>query len=166
MGNHVLRPHYVVMGMATLIVAAQYFAVPEDFGIGSRGYMYAWHRQGDSEEWKAIKPKFLGSKSCAECHGDETDMIKVSAHKIIQCESCHGPGLGHPEPKEALLSDRRKGLCLRCHFPLDYKTSHRADLPAIDPKDHNPEDNCIDCHNPHSPRIEDEEAKPATGGKP
>jgi hypothetical protein len=27
-------------------------------------------------------------------------------------------------------------------------------LPGIDPYEHNPGENCVDCHNPHNPDLE------------
>jgi hypothetical protein len=37
---------------------------------------------------------------------------------------------------------------------LPYPTSQRSELPGIDPQDHNPGENCVDCHNPHNPDLE------------
>ena len=46
-------------------------------------------------------------------------------------------------------------LCLRCHTSLPYTTSERKRIPGIDPKEHNIDENCVDCHDPHNPRLED-----------
>jgi hypothetical protein len=33
--------------------------------------------------------------------------------------------------------------------------SNRGDIPGIDPETHNPGTNCVECHNPHNPSLED-----------
>jgi hypothetical protein len=52
---HVLRPLYVVLALAGMILIARIFVVPEDFGIHEKGYMYGWYRKANEEEWKAFK---------------------------------------------------------------------------------------------------------------
>src|SRR5512140_616593 len=98
MKNHVFRPFIVFLGIVALILIARIFLVPKDFGIGGRGYMYGWHRQGNEEEWKnqIIKVKYQGKEYCKDCHADKYDSINKTPHKIIQCENCHGPA-GTPE---------------------------------------------------------------------
>jgi hypothetical protein len=57
---HVLRPLFVVLAIAGLILIARIFVVPDDFGIHESGYMYGWYRKGNEEEWKALKAKYQG----------------------------------------------------------------------------------------------------------
>jgi hypothetical protein len=38
---------------------------------------------------------------------------------------------------------------------LQYTTSERKRIPGIDPADHNIDETCVDCHDPHNPRLED-----------
>jgi predicted CXXCH cytochrome family protein len=153
MGNHVWRPLYVVIGIVILILIARFFYVPHDFGIHERGFMYGWYREGNIEDWKKVKVKYQGRDYCKDCHSDKYESILKSPHAIIQCENCHGPALDHPSDPPKLTIDRSRALCLRCHYPLPYPTSGRAQIKAIDPDKHNPGFECSMCHNPHKPNL-------------
>ncbi len=158
MKNHVLRPLFVFIGIVLLVLLARTIFVPKDFGIHERGYMYGWHRLGNEDEWKnaIIKVKYQGTENCKDCHPEKSDSISKTPHKIIQCENCHGPGSDEKndhwsEQRPKLAIDKSRALCLRCHFPLPYPTSGRANIMAIDPDKHNPDQECATCHNPHNP---------------
>ncbi len=151
MKNHVFRPLFVVIGMVILILLARMVFVPKDFGIQERGFMYGWHRKGNEEDWKNFKVKYQGKEYCKDCHSDKYDSINKTPHRIIQCENCHGPAIDHPSDPPKLTIDRSRALCLRCHFPLPYPTSGRANIRSIDPEKHNPGIECSTCHNPHNP---------------
>ena len=146
---HVLRPLFVVLLVAALILIARIVFVPQDFGIHERGYMYGWHRAGNVEEWKAVKVKYQGKEYCKDCHTEQAQQILLSPHKVIECENCHGPALEHPAEPAKLTLDRSRELCLRCHTYLSYPTSKRSEIKGIDPDKHNPGLECAGCHNPH-----------------
>jgi hypothetical protein len=155
MKNHVLRPLFVIIGIVVLILLARLMYVPKDFGIGTRGYMYGWHRAANEEEWKAFKVKYLGREYCKDCHSDKYASIMKTPHRIIECENCHGPANDttgdHPsEQRLKLIIDKTPEQCLRCHFPLPYPTSGRSKIRSIDPEKHNPDSECTSCHNPHN----------------
>lgn len=154
MKNHVFRPLLVVIGLVVVVLIARSFIVPKDFGVGERGYMYGWHRKGNEEEWKGIKVKYNTSEYCKDCHSDKYSSIMKTPHAIIQCENCHGPAIDHPSDPPKLTIDRSSQLCLRCHFPLPYPTSGRANIRGVDPEKHNPGIECSMCHNPHNPNLE------------
>ncbi len=146
---HVLRPLYVVLAVAGLILIARTLLVPADFGIHDKGYMYGWYRQGNVEEWKAVKAKYQGKDYCRDCHSEQEKQNLSSPHKIIECENCHGPAIEHPSDPPKLTIDRSRELCLRCHSFLSYPTSKRSEIKGIDPNQHNPGEECAGCHNPH-----------------
>lgn len=153
MKNHVLRPLFAVIGIVALILLARVVLVPKDFGAHDRGYMYGWHRLGNEKEWQdtIIKVKYQGKEYCKDCHPDKYDSINKTPHKIIQCENCHGPAAEHPSDPPKLVIDKSRAQCLRCHFPLPYPTSDRANIRGVDPDKHNPDVECSSCHNPHNP---------------
>lgn len=153
MKNHVLRPLWVAIGFVALILIVRHFVVPDDFGVHGRNFTYGFYRLGSISDWQAFPVKYRGKESCAECHADKAEAHLASKHRIIQCENCHGPLLGHPDTPETLPIDRSRALCLRCHAALPYPSSKRGELPAIDPLKHNPEALCSDCHNPHNPDL-------------
>lgn len=151
MKGHVWRPLYVVIGIVVIILIIRAFYVPADFGVHERGYMYGWYRTGNIEEWKNFKVKYQGGDYCKNCHPDKIESIMKTPHAIIQCENCHGPAIDHPTEPQKLKIDRSREQCLRCHFPLPYPTSGRANIRGVDPDKHNPGIECVMCHNPHSP---------------
>jgi len=146
---HVLRPLYVVLGLVAIILAARPLIVPKDFGIYERGYMFGWYRKANEEDWKNFKVKYQGRDYCQDCHGEQFQLLRTSAHTIIECENCHGPALDHPSDPQKLLIDRGRELCLRCHTALPYPTSKRAEIKGIDADAHNPGLECSGCHDPH-----------------
>jgi hypothetical protein len=154
MKHHVLRPLYVVISIVVIILIARAFFVPKDFGVGERGYMYGWHRAGNEEDWKKFKIKYRTSEYCKDCHSANYASIKLSPHKNIQCENCHGPAIDHPDDPPKLTIDRSRAWCLRCHAHLAYPTSNRRLIKGFEnPDKHNPGMECSTCHNPHSPKL-------------
>jgi predicted CXXCH cytochrome family protein len=151
--SHVWRPLFVVIAIIILILIARQFLVPKDFGIHERGYMYGWYRKSNEEDWKKITVKYKSAEYCKDCHSDKYDSIMKTPHAIIQCENCHGPAMDHPSDPPKLVIDKSRALCLRCHYPLPYPTSGRANIRGIDPEKHNPDVECSMCHNPHKPKI-------------
>lgn len=151
----------MVIGVVVGLLVFRLFYVPNDFGSGKRGFMYSFHRMSNEGENKAKEPKYRDTgkqkmhEYCGECHSDEVDIRTEDLHGIIPCENCHGPALNHPEEPEKLVIDRSRETCLRCHTDLPYTTSERKRIPGVDPNDHNPGSDCVDCHNPHNPRLED-----------
>ena len=161
MKSHVWRPLYVVIAFVVALLVFRFFYVPNDFGSGIRGFMYSFHRKSNEGEWKAqpIKYGVTGKQKlheyCRECHGNEVKVRSEDLHGIIPCEDCHGPALNHPENPQKLTIDRNRELCLRCHTSLPYTTSERKRIPGINPKEHNGDLECVLCHDPHNPRLED-----------
>lgn len=153
MKSHIWRPLYAVVGIIALTLLARVFYVPKDFGIHERGYMYGWYREGNIEDWKNVKVKYQGKNYCKDCHTDKVESIDKTPHAIIQCENCHGPAIDHPSDPPKLAIDRSRQQCLRCHFPLAYQTSNRSKIRGIDPEMHNPDIECVMCHNPHKPSL-------------
>ncbi|MGP8152552.1 MAG: cytochrome c3 family protein [Smithella sp.] len=147
---HILRPLYVILALAAIILIARIFLVPDDFGIHEKGYTYGWYRKANIEEWKSVAVKYRGGEYCQACHMKQGGKIVSSPHKIIECENCHGPAIGHPSNPLKLSLDRSRSLCLRCHAYLPYLTSRRSEIKGIDPDRHNPGLECVICHNPHA----------------
>lgn len=154
MKSHILRPLWVVLGLVALVLVARFFYVPKSFGVHERGYMYGWYRADDIEFWKNFPVKYQGSEYCKACHSNKHENISMTPHAIIQCENCHGPAIEHPANPPKLTIDKSRGLCLRCHTDLPYPTSGRRNIRGIDPDRHNPDLECVMCHDPHKPGLE------------
>lgn len=153
MKSHLLRPVYVVIGIIAAIFIFRMLYVPKDFGVHERGYMYGWYRKGNEQEWKAVTIKYMTTEYCKDCHADKISMITKTPHAVIPCENCHGPAREHPSDPPKLSIDKSRNQCLRCHYPLPYPTSDRANIRGIDPDRHNPDMECVMCHNPHKPGL-------------
>ena len=155
MKKHVWRPLYVVLGIVALILLFRMIYVPADFGAHERGYTYGFHRLSNEGEWKAFPEKYKDSSYCNGCHEEKFQEWTTAAHGNIPCENCHGAAFAHPDQPAKLTIDRSRSQCLRCHAKLYMPTSGRNDLPGIDPERHNPSANCVECHNPHNPSLEE-----------
>ena len=154
MKTHVFRPLWVVLCLIALVLLARTVYVPKSFGVHERGYMYGWYRADNIGDWKKVTVKYQGSDYCTTCHPEKQESISMTPHAIIQCENCHGPAREHPSDPPKLTLDKGRGLCLRCHASLPYPTSGRANIRGIDPETHNPDIECVMCHNPHKPALE------------
>ncbi len=162
MKNHVLRPLWASLAIIALVLLARSAVVPKDFGVhghraDGKNFTFSFHRLGAIDDWKKFKVKYRGKEYCEECHEEKVAENMSSKHRVIQCENCHGPAVDHPDDPESLAIDRSRDLCLRCHAYLPYPGSHRSEMAAIDPAEHNPGEACADCHNPHHPNLEDME---------
>lgn len=153
MKSHVWRPLFVVCAVVVLMFIIRAFYVPKDFGVHERGYMYGWYREGNIEDWRKFQVKYLGKEYCRDCHPEKLEMIEKTFHGIIQCENCHGPAIEHPSNPPKLAIDKSREQCLRCHYPLIYPSSGRANIRGIDPGEHHPDKTCVECHNPHQPTL-------------
>ena len=106
--------------------------------------------------------KFVGSKSCEQCHQEIFKKFKTADHarlmakgenaQDVGCESCHGPGSIHNESggqARTIVNPRKDPeTCFQCH--LDKRGSFSLAY-------HHPIENgrvsCSDCHNPHEGRA-------------
>lgn len=155
MKNHVLRPLWVTLAAIALLLIVRHFMVPGDFGVNGKNFTYGFHRLSSVEDWKNFKDKYKGREYCQECHEENVAEINASKHLNIQCENCHGPALDHPDDPEKLALDTSRELCLRCHATLGYPDAARTNIKGIEPKGHNPDTACSECHNPHNPNLEE-----------
>jgi predicted CXXCH cytochrome family protein len=143
------------MALIALILTARHLMVPSDFGVHGDSFTYNFYRAGSTKDWKSFPVSYKGREYCEECHEENTTSIAASKHAIIQCENCHGPAMNHPDDPEVLTINKSRELCLRCHASLPYPGSQRGEMAAIDPEEHNPGEECVECHNPHNPNLED-----------
>lgn len=155
MKKHFLRPLWVALTVVLTIFIGRYFLVPSDFGVYGKNFTYGFHRLGNIAEWQDFAEKYKGKETCQECHPEHLEENLSSFHIVIECENCHGPALNHPEDPELLDINRSRQLCLRCHAYLPYPENKRNNIKSIDSQDHNPDEECVSCHDPHKPGLED-----------
>lgn len=129
-----------------LFFVARYFLVPESFGE------FGHYRGLSLSENQAKSPKYTGQLACADCHQDETDLKAPNVHQSLSCETCHGPGMDHINSTDSIVPmqvPKSREFCATCHTK---NAARKTDnIVQIDPAEHNPEDLCTECHNPHNP---------------
>lgn len=138
-----ILPLFAVFVLLFLFI--RYLLVPESFGE------HGHYRFNSVEDNKQKEIHYGGKELCADCHDDYVEYLKLDLHAGLSCETCHGPGLVHAELEDAasISIERDRKFCGLCHS-LNY--SRKAEVVVqIDLNDHNTEQKCIECHNPHMP---------------
>jgi hypothetical protein len=79
----------------------------------------SWEKTGHAKAYQTLVGEERGTDhTCLPCH--TTGFGEVSGFgdtlENVQCESCHGPGRGHPENGKKLPAVGEK-QCLLCHIP-------------------------------------------------
>ncbi len=143
--EHVIRMAGLFVAGIAIFLVVRWLLVPADFGL------YGFYRAGALKDIAARPIAFAGHDACAECHTEIIDLRKGTKHEHVNCESCHGPLATHasgdvmkpgkPDPKT---------VCAPCHSKMDGRPKSQ---PQVDFKEHSGDALCIDCHNPHSPKI-------------
>lgn len=103
---------------------------------------------------------YVGSETCAACHGDVVSALRGAPHALApghdahaSCESCHGPGREHVESGGDASSIRNLGelppleaseACTSCHKRQETHFSVGHVIHRLD------DVGCTDCHSPHS----------------
>lgn len=132
-----------------LMLAMKYFLTPKSWGEFGHYRGLALKEIADKE------PKYLGSKSCVSCHDTIATLQMDGEHKSINCETCHGPGYKHNKEPEKNKLGKLLGktggreFCVKCHAINAARPKNI--IKQIDIVEHNQEEACINCHNPHKP---------------
>ena len=165
MPRHIVRLILVMVGFGAAASVAMIFFTPASF------YQYGHYRGDSVAEIASDKPKYHEPAYCESCHAEQFTAWSKGAHhradigKAVKCETCHGPaggrdarglfqhsatGTDHPENlKLAVTADTRK-LCTLCHERM---AGRPVQQPQIAVADHAGTQQCIACHNAHSPKI-------------
>ena len=128
-----------------LFLFVRYLLIPDSFGE------YGHYRGNSILENAEFPLHYAGRAACAECHDDIAAIIASDVHAGLSCEACHGPGLDHATYADSIGIEKPSGreFCGLCHA---LNIARNADVvKQIDMKDHNVENDCIECHNPHNP---------------
>jgi DmsE family decaheme c-type cytochrome len=116
---------------------------------------------------KPANSGYSGAESCKPCHEEIYKNYVASPHYATMldtkkgpewqgCEACHGPGQEHAESGDPVKIVRFRQLsreesskrCLACH---EFGEEHSNFLRSQHLKNNV---GCIDCHSPHTPRVE------------
>ena len=147
-------------------------------GYGAKRYFTAYsfydygHYRGDSvAEIASDKPKYEGPAYCESCHTQQFAEWSKGVHnsvdhgKVVKCETCHGAaggrdtrgmfehvavGTDHPNGLKLVVPAETTKLCTLCHERI---VGRPAQQPQIVVAEHAGTQQCIVCHNAHSPKI-------------
>ncbi len=132
----------VVIGAAALF-AKSYFTA-DSF------YRFGHYRANSVIEIASHEPVFQTPRYCKQCHTERVALWSAHSHKTVICEVCHGPALGHPEKRKMVIPTDTRKLCSLCHEAMPGRPRTQ---PQIDVAAHAGNHQCIECHNPHAPKI-------------
>ncbi len=142
--SQIWKPFTIFIVIIALFVFVRGFMVPSSFGQYGRF-------RGDALGEIASKPvHYAGKKSCVDCHDKRVEEVNNSKHASQSCETCHGPSQNHVDDPSVVppLKMGSNEWCLKCHSS---NPSRPKAFPQVVASKHNPEVNCVECHNPHHP---------------
>jgi len=141
-----IKRHLIVLVVLVgIFIVFRQMMIPESFG--ELGH-YRANSLIDNEHKEA---SYAGREMCYDCH-DDIFMVKESDfHANLSCESCHGPGLAHIDNQDSvdMLIPESREHCGLCHEKNAARPANA--IIQIDMQDHNPDQKCNFCHNPHAP---------------
>ncbi|MCK5481117.1 MAG: c-type cytochrome [Gammaproteobacteria bacterium] len=164
---HIIRLILLIGVVGGVAIGAKVYFTPESFGD------YGHYRADSVAEIAAATPIYQGSPSCKSCHSMRHTEWSANIHKAVACETCHGAAGLHPDGKPPVPSDTRThsliargrydevtqklsiptdtvSLCTLCHAKMPARPTAQR---QIEVSKHAGTQQCIVCHNPHSPRI-------------
>lgn len=168
MPRHITRLLLIfVIGGAVALIARVLFQ-DKSYGV------YGTYRGDAVAAIAADEPMYQGPGYCQSCHGERHAEWSAGIHKAVVCETCHGPAAKHPSAKAAAPVDlagkpthvRIAGerleyiklaipadsvkLCTLCHEKVPGRPAAQK---QVEVSSHAGGQQCIVCHNPHSPKI-------------
>ena len=128
-----------------IFILIQRYLTPDSFG------KYGHYRANAIEDNKINASYYRGEESCTTCHQDLFDLKDSDLHSEIKCESCHTPKIDTYIDCEVMppIVDGTNEFCAICHAINPGRL--KKGVPQLDFKEHEADQNCIECHNPHAP---------------
>lgn len=144
MPKHIARLVALVIGFFAVAAFAKWLLTADSF------YRFGHFRANSVTEIASQEPAYQTPRYCQSCHAERYAQWSANSHKTVICEVCHGAAQGHPQNgKLPIPADTRK-LCTLCHQRL---VARPRAQPQIDVAQHAGNNQCIACHNPHSPKL-------------
>ena len=144
MPKHIQRLILVFAAILVIFLIIRKVLIPDSFGD------FGHYRGLALDENKAIEAKYVGESICGDCHDDYMELKMSDLHAGISCETCHGPGWKHidnPLPDQLIIPSGRD-YCAHCH---SLNPARPENFKQVNLKEHNPDADCAECHNPHAP---------------
>lgn len=145
MPSHILRLLGLLAGFVVLAIVAVIIRTPQSF------YEFGHYRGNSPAEIAADAPKIRGPDYCEACHEQPHADWSAGVHKVVKCEVCHGAAGDHPLDRDKLpIPDDSVRLCTLCHEQMPARP---AAQPQIVVSEHAGDEQCVTCHDPHSPAL-------------
>lgn len=166
MPRHIVRLLLVLAVFGLAAIGAKLYFTDESYG------MYGRYRGDAVAEMAADEPLYKGSGYCQSCHGTQHGEWSAGVHKVVNCETCHGAAVGHPAGKQpsapadkrlhsVIAAARQENvkltipadsvkLCTLCHERMPGRPATQRQVVV---SSHAGGQQCIVCHNPHSPKL-------------
>lgn len=152
MPTHIVRLLLLLAGFIVVAITAVIVITPHSF------YEFGHYRGNSPAEIASDVPKFRGPAYCESCHEEQHADWSAGSHKVVKCEICHSAAGDHPLDRDKLpIPDNSVRLCTLCHEKMPARP---AAQPQIVVSEHAGDEQCVTCHNPHSPAL----GTPAGGG--
>ena len=165
MPRHITRLVLLLVTFAAVAYGAKRFFTVDSF------YEYGHYRGSSVADIASDKPKYKGTAYCESCHAERFAEWTKGVHnkpdigKSVKCEVCHGAagerdargmfvnsatGADHPNNLKLVVPTDTRKLCTLCHEKMPGRP---AQQPQIVVADHAGAQQCVVCHNPHSPKL-------------
>ena len=142
-------PKHIKVLLMLLALLALAFAGGKWFFTPASFWAYGHYRAASVDEIASAKPKFLEPAAFSATYPKQYATWSDGIHKVIKCQDCHlaqldpqATGGALPTPRDSLK------LCPICHQRI---AGRPATQPQIDLASHYRGQQCVSCHDPHSP---------------
>ncbi len=143
-------PKHIVR-LTVLLFCGLFFALVMKWAFTAPSFYQYGHYRGDAvAEMASRKVAYQGAASCRSCHSERLAQWSAGSHKSVNCETCHGAGAEHPAKAQLAIPEDSRKLCSLCHQKMAERP--RAQ-PQIDLAQHGAAQQCVVCHDPHSPKL-------------
>ena len=144
MPKHIVRLIAVIVVFGALAAVAKWYFTVDSF------YQFGHYRAASVTEIAGQEPAYQTPRYCQACHSERHAQWSAGSHKSVICEVCHGAAQGHPQNGKLPIPKDTAKLCSLCHEAMPGRPRTQ---PQIDVAKHSGGQQCIVCHNPHSPKI-------------
>jgi len=144
MPKHIVRLITLIVVFAALAAVAKWYFTADTF------YEFGHYRGASVPEIAGLAPVFQTPQYCQACHTERHAQWSAGSHKSVICEVCHGAAQGHPQNGKLPIPKDTPKLCSLCHEAMPGRPRTQ---PQVAVAQHSGGQQCIVCHNPHSPKI-------------
>jgi cytochrome c553 len=148
MPKHIFRLVCLLLGVLAVAMIAPRILAVDSF------HKFGHYRANSVIEIAAKEPAYQTATYCLSCHARRVAQWSANSHKSVTCEVCHGAAQNHPDNGKLPTPKDSVKLCSLCHEAMPGRPHTQ---PQIVLAQHNPAaatgQQCVACHNPHSPKI-------------